>query len=212
MDPIFQPSAIPSVVVIDAARSESVLPVALAKPVTIEILMADGSSTGKVRPTPMQLRAISFGLGISLERLSGHDGSISIRFDRAGRVVVVNGAGTRFTPKTTAGKSLIAGFAAAVRFNSHAAGVERPPVLTALGDGAIRMGAFSSQTAGSSGATWAPPAGGLARDGFGLGKIIGFPLAAFATGILVFRLGRRMGLGTETWHQLAYHSPLERPA
>ncbi len=178
---------------------------------TIEIVMSDGSTTGKVRPTAMQLRSISFSLGISVERLSGPDGAISIRIDRAGNVTVTNGSGTRFTPSSTAAAALISGVAAAVRFNSDAFDYK---VVTAVDTGSLpRVPApgLPVQTPVASGATWAP-AGGSGHNGFGFGSGLGITMAAFATGVVVFRLGRRLGLTTEALLPVAFHSPLERPA
>ena len=200
----------PSAVVIDPVRTGLTAPAALPPLATIEIVMADGSTTGKVRPTVMQLRAISFGLGISLERLSGGDGAISIRIDRAGHVTVVNGSGTRFTPFTTTATALIASVAAAVRFNSDAAAGKD---VTAVDLGRLLhspVPTLPAQTPVASGATWAPA--GPGQHGFGFGSALGIAMAAFATGVVAFRLGRRLGLTTEAWRPVAFHSPLERPA
>ena len=201
----------PPAAVTDPVRTGLTAPAALPPLATIEIVMADGSTTGKVRPTAMQLRTISFGLGISLERLSGRDGAISIRIDRAGHVTVLNGSGTRFTPSTTTATALIASVAAAVRFNSDATANKD---VTAVDLGRLLHGpapTLPAQTPVASGATWAP-AGGPGQHGFGFGGGLGIAMAAFATGVVALRLGRRLGLTTEASRPVAFHSPLERPA
>ncbi len=158
----------------------------------------------------MQLRSISFGLGISVERLSGADGAISIRIDHAGNVTVENGSGTRFRPAGAAATSLITGVAAAIRFNRDAADDK---VVTVSDVGLLPRVPLPNNLPApvASGATWAP-AGGPGQGGFGLGNILGITMAAFATGAVTFRLGRRLRLTAEPWRPVAFHSPLERPA
>ncbi len=205
----------PTVVAADSVAIGPTAPVALpplTPPATIEIVLADGSTTRRVRPTVMQLRSISFGLGISVERLSGLDGAISIRIDHAGHVTVENGSGTRFTPAGAAATSLITGVAAAIRFNRDAADDK---VVTVSDVGLLPRvplpNNLPAPTPVASGATWAP-AGGPGQGGFGLGSILGITMAAFATGAVTFRLGRRLRLTAEPWRPVAFHSPLERPA
>jgi hypothetical protein len=183
----------------------------LSQPATIEVVMADGTTTGKVRPTAMQLYTISVGLGLSVEGLSGHDGAISIQIDRSGNMVVRNGSGESFSPSGDAARGIIQSVAAAV-INTDSTNDKTRPAVGSADPLNFPIDQVPGQAPANSGATWAPAGGSGLGGAGGVEKTLALAMAALASSLAAVRFSRRFSLTVATWRPVAFHSPLERPS